>query len=225
MLFDPLLKEIQGLDTEVIPLPSTGPQDYPTLAKFVAGKIEGRECVLLAESYSGGIAEALLKNRDVKIRHVIFVASFLSSPSRFLSRLAAILPIKTLVAIPVIAPLVLKAFLLGRSASPESIVLFRKALISADSGALRLRLRQIAAYQASGGQLEATATYIRPKGDLLVGDRAGEFRRALPGVEVVEVAGPHFVLQAEPAECAKAIMASVGHLTSKGNGTPSAPLL
>lgn len=219
MLFDPLLKEINEQDTEVIPLPSTGAQDYISLANFVARKIADRECVLLAESYSGGIAEALLRNHDLKIKHVIFVASFLSSPSRFLSRVAAVLPIKALAAIPVIAPLVLKAFLLGRSASAESIALFRRSLMSVDSRTLRERLRQIAAYQASGVELEAIATYIRPKSDFLVGDRSSEFRKTFPQLEIVEVEGPHFLLQAKPAECAKAILASVSHLTTTSKET------
>lgn len=217
MLFEPLLNEIGDLDTEVIRLPNTGAQDYSSLAEHVARVIGDRECVLLAESYSGGIAEALVTNHNLNIRYIIFVASFLSSPSRVLSRLAAVLPLKALVAIPLLAPIALKAFLLGWSASPTSIALFRKAMAAVDSRVLSMRLRQIAKYRRAGTTAEIGATYIRPEGDLLVSDRSREFTAAFPNLRIVEVAGPHFVLQVEPEACAKAILASAGHLISAVN--------
>ena len=127
ILFEPLLLRLADLDVEVIELPSAGPQDYESLARYTAARIGGRDCVVLAESFSGGVAEALLNDRSLNIKHVIFVASFLSSPSRVLSRVAALLPIKVLTAIPILAPLVLRTFLFGRAASPEAIALFRKA--------------------------------------------------------------------------------------------------
>lgn len=224
-LFEPLLDELSELDTEVIPLPNSGAQDYASLAEVVAKAIGKRECVLLAESYSGGIAEFLVRNHNLNIKHIIFVASFLSSPSRILSRLAASLPIKALAAIPVLAPFAFKALLLGWSATPKTISLFRKALGEVDSRVLSMRLLQIAEYRSAGASAETYSTYIRPSGDLLVGDRSKELMAAFPNLKIVEVAGPHFVLQAEPEACAKAILVSVGHLTGKGNGTPSAPLL
>ncbi|MQX53472.1 alpha/beta fold hydrolase [Alcanivorax sediminis] len=221
MLFEPLLNELGELDTEVVPLPNSGPQDYASLAEVVAHIIGERECVLLAESYSGAIAEFLVRNYSLNIRHIIFVASFLSSPRPFLSRLAAFLPIKALAAIPILAPFALKALMLGWSANPETISLFRKALREVDSRVLSMRLRQIAEYGSAGKTFEIGSTYIRPSGDLLVSDRSKEISAAFPNLKVVEVRGPHFVLQAEPEACAAVIRASVGHLTSKGNGTPS----
>ncbi|MCH1919018.1 hypothetical protein L9G15_06170 [Shewanella sp. A3A] len=224
MLFGPLLNEIGDLDVEVIPLPNAGAQDYASLADTVAKIIGERECVLLVESYSGGIAEVLLKNYRLNIRHIVVVASFFSSPSRLLSRLAAILPIKALAAIPFLAPLAFKAFMLGWSASPSIIALFRMALRTVNATVLRMRLRQIAAYRATGFTSDISATYIRPLDDFLVSDRTQEFTAAFANLEIVEVPGPHFVLQVEPAACASVIRESVGHLTSKGNGMPSAPM-
>lgn len=39
MLFEPLLRELRELDTEVVPLPNSGPQDYASLAEVVANII------------------------------------------------------------------------------------------------------------------------------------------------------------------------------------------
>lgn len=219
LLFEPLLHEARDLDMEVISLPTTGPQDYASLANSVARTIGDRECALLAESFSGGVAEALVRNHNLNIKHIIFVASFLSSQSRFASRLAAVLPIKALASVPVLAPFVFKALFLGWSANPWLIALFRKSLKSVDAKALSMRLRQIAEYRASGATIEIGATYIRPKGDLLVSDRSTEFAAAFPELKIVELAGPHFVLQTKPEACAKEIRAAVGHLTRRCTAT------
>lgn len=225
VLFGPLLHKLGGLDMEVIPLPSEGEQDYASLAGYVAARIKDRDCVVIAESFSGGIAEALLRDRNLNIRHTIFVASFLTSPSRLLSRVAAVLPIRALVAIPILAPLILRVFLLGRTATPETIALFRKAIGLVPPNTLRARLRQMASYRSAGHVFETDATYIHPTRDFLVGDRKAEFRAVFPKLKLVEVKGPHFILQAEPGACAKHILAAVGHLISKGEATPSASLL
>jgi len=36
------------------------------------------------------------------------------------------------------------------------------------------------------------------------------------------VAGPHFVLQAEPKACVEAVLAAIGHLIGQSNGVDSA---
>lgn len=218
LLFGPLLNRLGSLDTEVIPLPSEGAQDYSSLAEKVAALIGDQECVVLAESYSGGIVEILLKKHNLQIRHVIFVASFLSCPSRTLSRVAAVLPIRALMAIPVLAPLAMKVLLIGRSASPDTISLLRRAINAVDQKVLKRRLQQIAKYRATDNNFETHATYIRPVNDALVGDRTREFRDRFPHLKVINVGGPHFILQAQPDACAERILAEVGHLTSKGKG-------
>lgn len=215
MLFEPLLTELTELDVEVIALPSFGAQDYDSLAALVAKLIGERECVVLAESFSGGIAERLVRNEGLNIKHVIFVASFLSCPSRILSRLTIALPIKFLLGLPLISPLVLKALMLGWSANAKTISLLRKALKSVDSRILNIRIRHIAEYRFAALPSEVGATYIYPTGDLLVGNRSKEFTAAFPKLNIISVAGPHFVLQAEPVACAQAILATVGHLTRK----------
>jgi len=216
LLFKPLLQFLDGLETEVISLPNKGPQDYGSLSSEIAKRINQKEYVLLAESFSGGIAEALLQDETQNIRHVIFVASFLSSPSRFLARLASLLPIRRLVSIPLISSFFLRFLLLGRGASTESVMLFREALYQVEPKILRTRLRHIASITNTGNSFKNEATYIRPTKDLLVNNRESEFRKMFPKLEIIEIEGPHFILQSQPELCAKHINKVVGHLISKG---------
>lgn len=222
VLFEPLLKQLGSLNIEVIRLPDEGPQDYLSLAEYVASRLPDQEHIVLAESFSGGIVEALLNKGCANLKGIIFAASFLSSPSKVLSRLAAILPIKLLVAVPFFAPYILKAFLLGKSASPEVVALFRVAIAQVPSVVLRLRLRQIATYRASNGVFDVESLYICPEDDVLVRGKEDEFRKTFPRIEVVNLAGPHFILQASPEACAGYITDMVVHLTSKGAGAPPA---
>ncbi|WP_036132126.1 alpha/beta fold hydrolase [Marinobacter nitratireducens] len=225
LLFEPLLPELSDLGIEIISLPDQGPQDYAALAACIAPRLEGIECVLVAESFSGGIVGSLLNDHRLHIRHVVFVASFLVSPSRVLSRLASFLPIRALAFLPILSPLIIRFFLLGRGANGELLATFRRSLALVSSRTLRARLRQISKLRSTGQSFHVGATYIRPLNDFLVGDQIGEFRQAYPDIDVVELAGPHFILQAEPKVCARLIRDAVGHLTSTGSGTPSAPLL
>lgn len=225
ILFEPLLQRLGDLDVEVIELPNSGPQDYDSLARYTATRIGGRDCVVLAESFSGGIAEALLNDRSLNIKHVVFVASFLSSPSRLLSRVVSLLPVRALAAIPVFAPLVMRALLFGRTAPPDAIALFRKAISIVPPRILRARLLHMASYRCSRCAFNTEATYLKPTRDFLVSDREVEFGNAFPRLNVVEVEGPHFILQAEPDACAKYVLAAVGHLTCKGSEAPTVPLL
>lgn len=216
ILFKPLLEQLEGVETQIITLPNYGPQDYLSLSRYVAEHIGSQECVVLAESFSGGIAEALLSQHALHIKHVIFVASFLSNPAGLLPYLASVLPLHSFSKIPVIAPLIERKLLLGASVSEETLDLFQCALDAVSGSILKRRLRQIFTYRSSARSFEVDATYIRAKDDALVGDRVFEFNAAFPSLSVAEVAGPHFILQVQPEDCCNVIMRSAGHLLGGG---------
>lgn len=206
ILFEPVLEYLKGLDVEVLPLPANGDQDYDTLANELLSHLPEEDFIVLAESFSGGIVEKLLWRCDIRLKGVIFVASFLSSPSRYLSRLAAILPIKFMIKIPIISPFILRTFFLGKNASPKIIALFIKAMKQVPGRTLRSRLRTIATFTTSEQVFETDALYICPEHDVLVKGKELEFRKAFPGIQVVTLPGPHLILQASPEICAKHIM-------------------
>ena len=82
-LFEGFLSNFDG-DYIVISLPQSGPQDYASLANIIKEQLPTDDYILLAESFAGGIVPELLKLKLPKMKGVIFVASFLSSPNKYL---------------------------------------------------------------------------------------------------------------------------------------------
>ena len=214
VLFEPLLHHIGDLDYETISLPNGGPQDYSTLTDYVAARLPKQEYVILAESFSGGIAPKLARSSDANLKGVLFIASFLSSPTKFLPLLMTALPIKLLARLP-LSDYLFRLFLLGKNSSPEIIALFRKAIAITPSHVLRDRLRQIAKLKPDGKTSLLGSVYIHPKTDLLVSNQTAEFVAAFPNITTLELDGPHFILQAKPEECAKIIISSWNFLSSR----------
>ncbi len=214
ILFTPLIHQLEGLEINVIPLPNDGPQDYSTLSAHVASIIGDEECIIIAESFSGGIVETLLRSGDANIKHVIFFASFLSSPSLFFLKLAIHLPLKTLLNIPLLTPMLMRLFCLGRNAPANDINLLQRAISLVPVATLKARMKQASAYKASSLVFQTPATYIHPKHDFLVSDRSLEFMSRFNKIEVIELDGPHFIIQSQPKKCAHVIRKA---LSSYGN--------
>ncbi len=91
-LFTKFLSNFDG-DYIVISLPDFGAQDHASLAKVIYEQLPKQEFVLLAESFSGGIVPELLQLKPTHLSGVIFVASFLSCPNKYLLGVAKLLPI------------------------------------------------------------------------------------------------------------------------------------
>lgn len=83
-------------DHKIIPLPQLGPQNHKKLAENIESQLPNEDFILLAESFSGGIVPELLRTKNHHIKGVIFEASILSSPNKYLLTIAKQLPIKLL---------------------------------------------------------------------------------------------------------------------------------
>jgi len=205
ILFTPLIHHLDGLGTKVIPLPNDGPQDYSSLSTHVASVIGDEECIIIAESFSGGIVETLLRSGDANLKHVIFFASFLSRPSFFLLKIAIYLPLQTLLNIPLLTPIFMRFFCLGRKAPADNIKLLQRAISLVPVATLKTRMKQASAYKASNRVFQTPATYIHPKHDLLVSDRSLDFMSRFNKIEIIELDGPHFIIQSQPKKCANIV--------------------
>lgn len=215
ILFEPLLSELGGMDVVSVVLPDHIPQDYESLAAYMALNLPDEDFIIVAESFSGGIAAALSQQDIPQLKGIIFVASFLSAPKKRLARLASWLPIGFLAGLP-FSGLVYRMFFLGRDAGREEISLFRRAVKAVPDPALKSRLRVIAECRYDGFISSVPAVYIAASDDMLVSPGAVDnFKAAYPSVEVTEIKGPHFILQAQPEAGAAAIIEAVHFLTGK----------
>ena len=210
-LFQDVLAELGDVDTLVVSLPQQGPQDYRTLSRHVSGLLPDDDYVILAESFSGGIAAQFSRNTNSHLQGIIFVASFLSSPAPVLAVLAKFLPLRILLSLP-FSSFMIRAFLLGRKASDDLFARFRNAILSVSLATLRSRLSIIARTRYDGFNSTVPAVYIGAGRDVLVGrDKRQEFAAAYADIVFAEIDAPHFLLQSKPGEAAAIIREAMHH--------------
>lgn len=204
-LFSSLLQELSGFQCEIIQLPTSGAQDYQTLTDFVLGELPDDDFVLVAESFSGPIGMNISKVGLTNLKGVIFVATFLSPPNSKLIALAKILPLKFLSVLPA-AKAAYKMLFLGSKASDTLTQLFQSTIQNLPASLINARLTSIQSLSFNREFLTLPAAYIQAVSDKLVPvDKANDFCDCFESITIKAIEGPHFILQAKPTECAKAI--------------------
>jgi len=207
ILFRPL---IEALPPEIRTLTCAYPGDdfLPPagLAETVEERISGiGDVVILAESWSGLVCLELLRRNPTNIAGVIFVACFVAPPRPALLALSRLLPLSALMRLPPPASLV-RRYCLGAGTGPERLALFREALAAVRPEVLAERLGSLRGIGPYVEPVAPTACYIQATTDRLVPARAqAAFSAMVPHLEIARVAGPHFLLQARPGECAAVI--------------------
>jgi len=175
-------------------------------AAVVAGRLPAGRVVLLAESFSGIVASYLLRTHHLLAEKVIFVASFGSTPRRYLKVLLPFFPALAW-SIPFIPSATWRYFCLGAGATPTDIARLKGALAQVNPSVVAHRLKLVAmAKIANDPRIDVPAYYLQAEGDRLVPHRAAEhLRRLFSHLTLLHVPGPHFLLQASPIECAQLI--------------------
>lgn len=215
IFFGPLLANIQSVEAVVLPLPNEGAQDYKSLAEYILKRLPDEDFILVAESFSGGIAALLSQLPLPYLKGIIFVASFLSAPKKLLVHFASLLPIRQLAHLP-LSGIAYRLLFLGKDAGNKEIELFRRAINAVPAHALKLRLKVIAQTKYSGFKSAVPAVYICAANDMLVNPQKRlEFVRAYSDITFAQLEGPHFILQAKPKQGATAITEAVSLLTGK----------
>lgn len=215
ILFGPLLANIQGIEVIVLPLPNEGAQDYKSLAEYILKRLPDEDFILVAESFSGGIAALLSQLAVPHLKGIIFVASFLSAPKKLLAHFASLLPIRQLAHLP-LSGIVYRLLFLGKDAGNKEIELFKTVIEAVPTRALQLRLKVIAQTKYDGFKSSVPAVYIGAAHDMLVNPQKRlEFVQAYSDITFAQLDGPHFILQAKAKEGATAIIEAVRLLAGK----------
>jgi len=203
-LFEEFLSYHNG-DYLVISLPQEGPQDYSSLAQSLEVQLPKEDYILLAESFSGGIVPELLKQDIPNMKGVIFVASFLSCPNKYLLPIAKILPIKALASAP-LSQIGHKFLLLGKGASKALLSKFIKVTKSIPDHILKSRFAVMNRQKLPLTNFEIPTVYIQALSDKLIAPRKSrELSNVFKNIEYIEIDGPHFLLQAKPKESSQAV--------------------
>jgi len=206
-LFDPLVNALSGAaPLKVVAYPSTAPDGYGVLLDFAEAALPADESIiLLGESFSGPIAISLAARHPKRIKGVVLCCTFVRSPHRYLAPLgflAGLLPIKQL------PSAFARVALLGRYATPELRRSLDAALAIVSGAAIRARLKAVLSIDVSADLARVTAPilYLRASEDRLIPKHASDLIKLLqPSTQVMELEGPHCLLQAAPTAAAQAI--------------------
>lgn len=207
LLFGPLVDALAGkLQVHVVRYPSAAPAGYSELERVAEACLptEG-PLILLGESFSGPIAISLAAKHAGRVAGLILCCTFVRSPYPSfskLSSLAALAPVRW------VPTGVAAAMLLGRFETPQLRAALGEALAAVSAHALRSRLKAVLSVDAASAlsRISAPILYLVASEDRVVPTSAGDAIHAIqPAVRVVQIAGPHCLLQAAPAEAARVI--------------------
>lgn len=206
-LFKPFIEALPNeLDPLVISYPSNTKLSYQQLTELVISQLPAEKFILVGESFSGYIVHQVALRKPKNLKSVIFVAAFLESPRPFLLGLSSWLPRSLLLSMP-IPSYVVETFLLGLEANKNMVDLLKKSIEKVSPNILSYRLKEIARLRNNHQSCEIKATYIQATDDKLVPKRCVEsFINTFNNISVIQIEGPHFILQINPLACAEVVV-------------------
>jgi pimeloyl-ACP methyl ester carboxylesterase len=194
---------------------------YPTVEPMGYGKLEGlvtsalpkdRPFVLLGESFSGPLAIRIAARAPAGLVGLVFSASFAKNPYPALAwarSLVQFLPLKRF-------PRWVRAPLMWGSVSPSSAPSqIERAMSGVSAAVVRRRIAELLAVDETAAlrQITVPILVLRASRDRVISKRATSvILKNSPKARIVEVDGPHLLLQTRAAQCAEVVIQYLGQL-------------
>ena len=206
-LFDPLIEALAGASqVAVMRYPPVTPVGYSELERFAEESLPAEgPLILLGESFSGPIAISLAANHPERVRGLILCCTFARNPYPALSRLKTL---TRLVSVKWVPTRLAATALFGRFETPKLRAVLGSALMGVSSIALRSRLKAVLSVDVASalGRVSPPVLYLRASEDRVFPLAAGDFIRDIqPATHIVQISGPHCLLQVALAKAARAI--------------------
>lgn len=225
-LFEPLRHAMRPCNAiDVVRYPGTEVLGYDELERRVRAQLPaGQPFVLLGESFSGPLAIAIAAAPPPNLRGLILCCSFARSPAPGLALLRGgllELAMKFLHSDRLRGPM--RHLLLGRFATPRLAGMLQASLRQVTTTVMTHRLKEMQQVNVIDrlSRVRVPAMYLRAMHDRIVPEEAARIiQRALPGLRIVHLPGPHGLLQAVPEAAARAIETFCNAL---GDPEPTAP--
>jgi pimeloyl-ACP methyl ester carboxylesterase len=190
-------------------------QDEVTFEEYVekvTASLPTDACVLIAESFSGPIAMALMQKHPGRIKSVVLCATFLVSPFRLLTRFAHLLPARALHARTLTRRLLQLMCLNGEPQQRIEQVCETVVRLSARTLKQRLDVLSHVDMRSSAREIETPALILQPMRDRLISEaRYRELAKVFALGTLQKIDGPHLLLQSRPQECWRAIREFLEH--------------
>ena len=210
-LFEPFIAALGSeFRVEVVRYPLAEPLGYAELEAFARAALptEG-PFVILGESFSGPIAVSLAASCSSQLKGLVLCCTFVRNPRPLFSGLQPLVRMLPVAMVPVG---VLSHMLLGTFTTAALRLALAQAIARVTPAAFRARLQAVLSVNVSAklSALTVPALYLRASRDRVVPRAASKLVSQLnPRARVVEVEGPHFLLQAAPSEAARVVGAFV----------------
>jgi pimeloyl-ACP methyl ester carboxylesterase len=210
-LFSEFVKYLgSSVDSLIVAYPKDQPMGYDELEALVwAALPRNQPFVLLGESFSGPIAIRIAARSPAGLAAVILCGTFAKNPFPWLwwaRPLAAYLPLKSL-------PRWVRAPLMWGSASPQRApAQTERAMAGVSPAVIRHRIATLLAVDESAalGAIRLPTLVLRARRDRVISRAATQWiLKTLPRALLVEIDGPHLLLQTRPAECAAVVLAFI----------------
>lgn len=210
LLFTDFVAELKELAPEIEPIVVRYPTDqalgYPELERIAWNSIPtDKPFVLLGESFSGPLAISIAASRPARLAGLILVCTFAKYPRQLFRRLQSLVPF-----MPVKGRVVSLARKIAAhqpiSADVEAKLMEASGKVSSD--VFRYRISELLKIDVSEklSAIDVPILDLRALRDGVVQNRAGDvIRRLGRRVSIVEMDGPHFILQALPRDTAAAV--------------------
>lgn len=206
-LFQPFLDAMRHrYSVKIIDYPKSGALGYAELESAMKPSLpcEG-SFVLLGESFSGPVAISIAASHPPGLKGLILSCTFVRNPRPRLGTLRFLID-----ALPTgaIAARCAGVALLGGYSTSRLRRTFLDAIGKVTPDALRARLRAVVSVDVTRelAEIDVPILYLRATHDYVVPAGAAELIRGIkPGAHVVDVDGPHFLLQAAPEKAAQLV--------------------
>jgi len=210
-LFGPFVAALGGeFQVKVVRYPNSEPLGYAELESFARAALPAEgPYVILGESFSGPIAVSLCAGASDRLKGLVLCCSFVSNPRAAFSGLRSLVSFLPVALAPVG---VLSHMVLGRFSTGALRSALAHAVAQVSPAALRARLRAVLSVNVSAKLASVTVPvlYLRASHDRLVPTSASaQISRLNEHTRVVELEGPHFLLQVVPVEAAQVVGAFV----------------
>lgn len=209
------------MDTQIVAYPVDQALGYTELeARVRAALPEGRRCVVLGESFSGPVAIRIAADPPADLVGLILCVTFAKNPYPLLAWAlpwVGRLPVKSL-------PRWVRApFMWGTWSPDHAPDAAERATAAVDAAVLRHRIGAAMAADETGAltRIQIPTLVMRASGDHIVPRASSEhIVHHLPRAELVEIEGPHLLLQSRPNQCAAAVTQFVRAMQGEGTAAP-----
>jgi len=219
--FEPLRQLLpQDVHVKVIQYPTDRLLSFEETVQCARNQIpfDQEDAIVLAESFSGPVAIALMGSGQLKAKCLILCATFARSPRPILFKTLSYLPLELLIHLPYPTFLLKQLIKGGEEAKDLFLAMWETVKRQVPAKVLAHRLKIISQVDVRFwlSKMTIPCFYIQATLDRTVpASSLFDFTEGLPDLRVKRIEGPHFILQAQPETSLTAIQNFVALITSK----------